>query len=111
MVPSKALKSASALAALVIVVLATGAAAKPAACFSTDDGYFDCNFQMTDAAGSFTIEGPGVTYILIVDSPGYASGFVNLGSRNIALPGTYVRERTDPACWANADTSTKICAW
>ena len=87
------------------------AQAKPAECYSTDDGYFDCDFQMTDSAGSFTITGPDVTYILVIDSPGYASGFVNLGHRNVPLPGTYVRERGDPACWSSAATDTRICAW
>ncbi|WP_206453309.1 hypothetical protein [Aurantimonas marina] len=111
MVSNRALKSAGGLAALAFVVFATGVEAKPAKCFSTDDGYYACDFEMTDSAGSFTIEGPGVTYILLVDSPGYASGFVNLGNRNIPLAGTYVRERDDPACWANAETNTKICAW
>ena len=85
--------------------------AKPARCFSTDDGYFDCDFQATDRDGSFTIEGPAVSYSLIIERPGFASAFVNLGQRNISLPGLYVRQRTDPACWANPETETKICAW
>ena len=99
------------LAGLLVPLIATAAAAKPAQCFSTDDGHFDCDFQMTDADGSFTIEGPDATYILLMDSPGHASGFVNLGTRNIPLAGTFVRERGDPACWSNADLGTRICAW
>lgn len=99
------------LAGLLLPLLVAPAAARPAKCFSTDDGHFDCDFQMTDAAGSFTIKGPDATYILLIDSPGHAAGFVNLGTRNIALAGTFVRERADPACWANAELGTRICAW
>ncbi|UIJ73032.1 hypothetical protein [Aurantimonas sp. HBX-1] len=87
------------------------AAARPAKCFATDDGHFDCDFTATDAAGSFTIVGPEATYILVIDEPGKAFGFVNLGNRNIPLAGTFLREQDDPACWANAETSTRICAW
>ncbi|MCK5932291.1 MAG: carboxypeptidase regulatory-like domain-containing protein [Fulvimarina manganoxydans] len=92
-------------------VWADSAEAKSARCFSTDDGYFDCDFQMTDRDGSFSIEGPGVSYSLVIERPGFASAFVNLGDRNISLPGLYVRQTTDPACWANPETETKICAW
>lgn len=99
------------LAGLALPFAATAAAAKPAQCFTTDDGHFDCDFQMTDAAGSFTIEGADVTYTLLVDSPGIAFGYVNLGTRNIPLAGTFVREGGDPACWANADLGTRVCAW
>ncbi|HEX2019526.1 MAG TPA: hypothetical protein VGO17_11350 [Aurantimonas sp.] len=99
------------LAGIVLPLLSTAAAAKPAQCFATDDGYFDCDFQMTDAAGSFTIEGPDATYILLIDTPGHALGFVNLGTRNIPLAGTFVRESGDPACWANDAVGTRICAW
>lgn len=52
-----------------------------------------------------------MSYSLIIERPGFASAFVNLGQRNISLPGLYVRQRTDPACWANPETETKICAW
>ncbi|MEH6718286.1 MAG: hypothetical protein V7704_05315 [Aurantimonas endophytica] len=98
-------------AALLLQLLTGTAAAKPAQCFATDDGHFACDFQMTDAAGSFTIEGPDATYILLIDEPGKAFGFVNLGNRNIPLAGSFLRERGDPACWANAETGTRICAW
>ncbi|MBZ0215426.1 MAG: hypothetical protein K8F25_02635, partial [Fimbriimonadaceae bacterium] len=31
--------------------------------------------------------------------------------REIALPGYYMRQRQDPACWSNSETNTSICAW
>lgn len=89
---------------------ATPALARPAQCFTTDDGSFACEFVATDDAGSFEISGEGVSYWLIVDEPGVAFGFVNLGGRNVSLPGQYLRSSADPACWENADTETKICA-
>ncbi|MCB8836528.1 hypothetical protein [Aurantimonas sp. VKM B-3413] len=101
----------AAMAAALVVLWAASAEAKPARCFTTDDGYFDCEFRSTDRDGSFTIEGPAATYIVNIDSPGTAYAFVNLGERNVSLPGLYVRETEDPACWANAQTDTRICAW
>jgi hypothetical protein len=88
------------------------AEAKPARCFTTDDGYFDCSFRATDSSGSFSLSAPGYpTYLIEVDRPGFAYGYLNLGSRNVPLPGMYVRQRDDAACWANPETNTKICAW
>jgi hypothetical protein len=88
------------------------AVAKPARCFTTDDGYFPCDFRALDRQGSFEIAAPAKpTYSLWVDSPGFAAGFINFGDRNISLPGMYVRQSDDAACWANPETDTKICAW
>ncbi|MBO0904748.1 hypothetical protein [Jiella sonneratiae] len=103
----------AAAAAAAVVLFADGAAAKPARCFTTDDGYYSCNFQGTDAAGSFEISAPGKpTFSLLVDRPGFASAYADYGTgRNVALPGMYVRERDQPACWSNPETVTKICAW
>jgi hypothetical protein len=42
--------------------------------------------------------------------PGVAFGFVNLGGRNVPLPGQYLRSETDPACWINDSTGAVICA-
>lgn len=102
-------------------ILAVGAAfaaltavadAKPARCFTTDDGYFACDFRATDKAGSFRISAPRHPgYVLEVDQPGFAFGFVIIGGRSIPLPSQYVRSRDDGACWVNPETSTKICAW
>ena len=89
------------------------AEAKPARCFTTDDGYYPCDFRGTDRDGSFEISAPGKpTFSLIVDRPGFASAFADFGTgRNVSLPGMYVRERDQPACWSNPETTTKICAW
>ena len=91
----------------------TGAAeAKAARCFTTDDGPFLCQFRATDPDGSFTIWAKGrPTYILNMIEPGVANGFVGLNGRNVALPGRYQRSATEPGCWLNDATPTKICAW
>lgn len=99
-------------AVVVLMAFATPASAKPARCFTSDDGYFQCDFRGLDSLGSFRIRAAGYpTYTLEVDQPGFAYGYVNLGGRNIPLPGQYVRSRDDGACWQNPETNTKICAW
>ena len=86
--------------------------AKPARCFTTDDGHYDCDFQALDEQGSFEIAAAGYpTYAVWIDQPGVAAGFVNFGGRNVALPGFYSRDADDPSCWANSETDTRICAW
>lgn len=87
--------------------------AKPASCFTTDDGRYDCDFRALDKAGSFTISAPGKpTYTLEVDSPGVAFGYADFGTgRNVPLPGTFRREEADRACWRNDETSVRVCAW
>lgn len=102
---------------LMVLAVATAvgtisADAKPARCFTTDDGYYPCDFKALDRDGSFEVSAPGSpTYTLWIDTPGFAAGFVNLGGRNVALPGMYVRQRDDAACWSNPETDTRICAW
>ena len=105
--------AAAAASGLGAISLATPAEAKPARCFTTDDGYFNCDFKGLDSAGSFQISGRGYpTYTLEVDRPGFAFGYVDLGTgRTIPLPGQFVRQRDDTACWANPETDVKICAW
>jgi hypothetical protein len=102
-------------AALVAAVTAGAvlpAEAKKARCFTTDDGYFQCNFTGTDNRGSFRISAPGYpAYALEIDQPGFAWGYVEIGGRSISLPGQFVRGSDDPACWSNPETNTKICAW
>ena len=81
------------------LALSHQAGAKPARCFTTDDGYYACDFKALDSQGSFAISAPmRPTYSLWVDRPGFAAGFVDLGGRNIALPGMSVRQRDDAAC-------------
>jgi hypothetical protein len=100
------------LSSIALAAMTVGAEAKPARCFTTDDGYFDCNFSATDSSGSFKLSASGYpTYTIEVDRPGFAYGYVDFGDRNISLPGMYVRQQDDGACWANPETNTKICAW
>lgn len=102
----------AALVALAGAFSVSQAAAKPARCFTTDDGYFPCDFQATDGRGSFRISAPGYpAYMLEMDQPGFASGFIEIDGRSTFLPGQYVRSSDDPACWSNPETGTKICAW
>lgn len=106
----RSLRLVSAAAALACG-LASTAEAKPARCFTTDDGGYNCQFQATGGDGSFTISAPGKpTYSLEMIEPGVAAGFVNLGSRNVALPGRYLRSRSEPGCWVGDSTGAKICA-
>jgi hypothetical protein len=100
---------------LVVIILvccvAMSAAAKTADCFTTDDGSYRCEFRMVDAHGSFEVSASGKpTYILEIFEPGIAFGYLNLGQRNIPLPGRYLRSSSDPACWVNDTTKAKICA-
>lgn len=101
------------LAAGAITLAAVSAAeAKRARCFTTDDGYYPCNFRGDDNYGSFTISAPGYpTFSLEVYEPGFAYGYADYGSGSVSLPGQYVRSRDDGACWNNPETSTRICAW
>ena len=99
-------------AALAATVTASciSAHARPARCTTSDDGAYACDFKATDKDGSFQITAPGKPlYILNMDESGKASGFLNMGSRNVSLPGQYVRSQTDPACWKNDTTSARIC--
>jgi hypothetical protein len=98
-----------AIAALCLTI--STAQARSAKCFTTDDGDFACDFQSTAKDGSFRISARGKpTYLLNVDAPDTAYGFVNVGNRNTPLPGRYLRSKTEPGCWVNDTTSTKICA-
>lgn len=86
--------------------------AKPADCYTSDDGNYPCDFRGTDRAGSFIVTAPGYpTVIVEVESAGIAWVLKNFGDRNVALPGPYNRARDDRACWANPNTGDRICAW
>ena len=88
------------------------AQAKSARCFTTDDGEFSCNFRVTDRDGSFEISAAGKpTYTLNMTEPGVAFGFTQMGPRSIPLPGRYLRDTNDRACWINDATQAKLCAW
>jgi hypothetical protein len=93
-------------------LLASGAEAKSARCFTTDDGEYPCEFRATDNSGSFEISAEGKpTFSIVIEDTGTAFGYGDYGSGNVALPGNYIRSTSDPACWENDSTSTKICAW
>lgn len=96
-----------------LVALSGEASAKPAKCFTTDDGEYACDFRGIDSAGSFTISAPGKpTYTIEVDSPGVAFGYADFGTgRNVALPGIFRRAGDDRACWDNDVTDVRVCAW
>ena len=97
--------------ALVCVATGGGADAREARCFTTRDGSFPCDFRMTDPDGSFQISALGkTTYILIMSEKDVAFGFIGLDTGNTALPGRYLRSTTEPGCWENDATPTKICA-
>ncbi|MCB1490136.1 MAG: hypothetical protein KDJ88_22085 [Bauldia sp.] len=103
-----------ALGALGLAFAAAPGLAKPARCFTTDDGDYACDFKAIGGDGSFTISAPGKpTFTLIMDQPGVAFGSVVFepGGDSAALPDVYRRSTEDPACWLNDTTSTKICAW
>ncbi len=103
---------ASALLAMVALCATVVASeARPARCFTTDEGSYRCDFRSTGSDGSFEISARGrPTYSLVIDSPDAAFGYVKLGGRNTALPGRYKRDPADRACWINDATSAKICA-
>jgi hypothetical protein len=100
--------------AFAITLLPTLSFAKSARCFTTDDGYFPCKFTATDNAGSFEIrslKNRNLGYSLIVEEPGFASGYVYIDGRSIPVNGMFVRQRSDGACWNNPEQDVKVCAW
>ena len=105
-------RRAGLVAILALFLLAERAWAGPALCFTSDDGEYDCNFVTTDRDGSFEISAPNrPTFSLVMEEPGVAFGFGDYGNGNVALPGRYLRSRSDRACWVNDTTGSKICAW
>lgn len=101
---------AAALAAL----LAGPVAAKPATCFTSDDGRYPCDFRGFGGDGSFEISAPGTpTYIVSMQGRGVADAFVNFGpgERNIFIQGPFIRSESDRACWVSEATQFRICAY
>ncbi len=101
------------VAAMAFVIgIPSAAHAKPARCFTSDDGYFKCDFRRTDRAGSFEISARGRPgYSMIVEESGFASGYLRVGGRGIPINGMFVRQRDDGACWNNPEQNVKVCAW
>lgn len=104
------------IAGLVVVgvALAAGPAlAREARCFTTDDGYYDCDFESL-GGGDFEIAADGYpSFQIVIDRPGFAFGYARYEPDGgyVALPGMFVRDRQDGACWHNPETETKVCAW
>jgi hypothetical protein len=86
---------------------------KSAECFSTDDGNYPCTFKSTDNKGSFESSAPGKpTFNLFVDRPGEASASADFGTgRSVSLPGMFIRQTDDRACWKNDETKVVLCVW
>jgi len=103
----------AAFTGLIMIAATETALAKSARCFTSDDGHYKCQFRTTDRDGSFEITGRGKPkFILIMDSPGVASGFANYGTgRNVSLPGQFIHQKKARACWKNTATKSRICAW
>lgn len=91
---------------------ANAAAAKPALCETSEEGRYPCDFRLTDDNGSFRITARGKpTYTILIDEPGRAMAFVDLGTgRDIALPDPYRLVPGDPGCWVGEETGNRICA-
>jgi hypothetical protein len=95
----------------VMIASSLPAYATRARCFTSDDGSYTCEFRRIGRNGSFEISARGKpTYTLEVIEPGVAFGHVTLGKHGLALPGRYLRDRMDPACWVNDSTAAKICS-
>ena len=104
----------AAAVALLALALAGPALAKSARCYNSDDGYYTCNFTAVEGDGSFVVRARGYpSYTLLIDRPGFAWGYANYGGggKNVSLPGMFVRQRDDGACWRNPEVDFEICAW
>jgi hypothetical protein len=101
------------VASALVVGQSVQAKPKSATCFVTGIGNYPCTFTPMEADGSFKISARNKdTYILTMNGDNTAFAFVQVRGRgrNIALPGTYIRDPADRACWANFDPSFRICA-
>jgi hypothetical protein len=95
-----------------LFVMASFAQAKSARCFTTDDGSYKCDFKRTRKDGSFEIKAKGKpSFNVIMEKPGFASVYINIGGRGIPINGMYVRQSDDGACWSNSEQNTKLCVW
>lgn len=96
------------------LAFASGAIAKDAVCYTSDDGEYPCDFQRLDEAGSFRISADGMpTFELWIEAEGeaFVGAVFEPGGRSVPLPGTYIRSKKDGACWVSDATDTEICAW
>jgi hypothetical protein len=106
-------KLITAFGAVAALTLAAGAAqARPADCTVSGGNTYVCDFTQQDGDGSFTITARGKdTYILVMNGDNTAFGFLRVRGqgRNVALPGTFIRNPSDTACWVNDATQVSIC--
>ena len=112
------MRKVSLLASLFVLCWLPTASAldRPARCFASDDGFYDCRFRSLDRAGSFVVSARGKPTFTIIrdpsDPPGVAAAFLDVGTgRNVRLPFPYRRSAKDLACWEFDETRTRICAW
>jgi hypothetical protein len=106
--------------ALAVVVaagfaLSQSAQARPriVTCWVTGVGQYPCTFTPIGGDGSFRISARNRdAYIMSLNGDGTAYAFVQVRGRgrNVALPGVYVKDQADRACWANSDPPFRICA-
>lgn len=103
-----ALASALALAALTVSL-----EAKQARCYTTDDGFYACEFRQYGGDGSFVISAPTKpTFTVDLVGRGDADAFADYGTgRNVPLPGPFLRSQSDRACWVSQATEFTICAY
>jgi hypothetical protein len=82
-------------------------------CWVTGVGAYPCTFTPLAGDGSFKISARNRdSYTLTLNGDGTAYAFLQVRGqgRTIALPGIYVRDAADRACWANSDPAFRICA-
>ena len=104
--------AASCLPLVALTFAAASAEAKQARCYTTDDGFYACEFAGFNADGSFTISAPTkLTYTLTMVDTGAAAGFSFDGTTSVRLPGTFHRNQQDRACWVSDATQFTICAY
>jgi hypothetical protein len=98
---------------LVLTGLTAGLAeARPARCFTTDDGHYPCDFRPLDRKGSFSVSAPMKPgFTLWVERAGRGSVSANFGQREVGLPGIWLRRADDPACWQSDATGAVLCVW
>jgi hypothetical protein len=106
-------KLIAAFGAATLLSLAAGTAqARPADCTVSGGNTYLCEFTPQGGDGSFTITARGKdTYILQMNGDNTAFGFVRVrgAGRNVALPGTFIRNPSDTSCWVNDATQVSIC--
>ncbi len=102
-----------ALTTLMVSLATAKAYARSAQCFTSDDGYYACDFQPDGKDGSFDVSYKGKpTIILMMESQGRAWGYADFGTgRNVNLPGIYIRSVKDGACWVNDSTKDRLCVY